>query len=96
MRKQAEIQYEEQVGKIVVETQEFKWQKETLQNQKETLAKQHKEAMAVLKKQLPMKMCVLEEDKGKYQLATEIKEKKRRIEGNIKSIILYRRKWVKW
>ncbi|XP_045412965.1 coiled-coil domain-containing protein 73 [Lemur catta] len=79
MRREAETQYEEQIGKIIVETQELKWQKETLQNQKETLAKQHKEAMAVFKKQLQMKMCALEEEKGKYQLATEIKEKE--IEG---------------
>ncbi|XP_017833482.3 coiled-coil domain-containing protein 73 isoform X1 [Callithrix jacchus] len=79
MRREAEIQYEEQIGKIIVETQELKWQKETLQNQKETLAKQHKEAMAVFKKQLQMKICTLEEEKGRYQLATEIKEKE--IEG---------------
>ncbi|XP_027835400.2 coiled-coil domain-containing protein 73 isoform X3 [Ovis aries] len=67
MRREAETQYEEQIAKIIMETQELKWQKETLQNQKETLAKQHKESMAVLKKQ------------GKFQLATEIKEKE--IEG---------------
>ncbi|XP_054555263.1 coiled-coil domain-containing protein 73 isoform X2 [Talpa occidentalis] len=79
MRREAETQYEEQIGKIIVETQELKWQNETLQNQKETLTKQHKEAMAVFKKQLQMKMCALEEEKGKYQLATEIKEKE--IEG---------------
>uniref|UniRef100_A0A2K6MXL9 Coiled-coil domain containing 73 n=1 Tax=Rhinopithecus bieti TaxID=61621 RepID=A0A2K6MXL9_RHIBE len=79
MRREAEIHYEEQIGKIIVETQELKWQKETLQNQKETLAEQHKEAMAVFKKQLQMKMYALEEEKGKYQLATEIKEKE--IEG---------------
>uniref|UniRef100_A0A0D9QYZ2 Coiled-coil domain containing 73 n=1 Tax=Chlorocebus sabaeus TaxID=60711 RepID=A0A0D9QYZ2_CHLSB len=35
--------------------------------------------MAVFKKQLQMKMYALEEEKGKYQLATEIKEKE--IEG---------------
>ncbi|XP_027437351.2 coiled-coil domain-containing protein 73 isoform X4 [Zalophus californianus] len=55
MRREAETQYEEQIGKIIVETQELKWQK------------------------LQMKMCALEEEKGKYQLATEIKEKE--IEG---------------
>uniref|UniRef100_A0A8C0P451 Coiled-coil domain containing 73 n=1 Tax=Canis lupus familiaris TaxID=9615 RepID=A0A8C0P451_CANLF len=79
MRREAETQYEEQIGKIIMEIQELKWQKETLQNQKETLAKQHKEALAAFKKQLQMKMCALEEEKGKYQLATEIKEKE--IEG---------------
>ncbi|XP_021119644.1 coiled-coil domain-containing protein 73 isoform X2 [Heterocephalus glaber] len=79
MRREAEIQYEEQIGKIIMETQELKWQKETLQNQKEALVKQHKEAMEVFKKQLQMKMYALEEEKGKYQLASEIKEKE--IEG---------------
>ncbi|KAM5317451.1 coiled-coil domain-containing protein 73 [Glossophaga mutica] len=79
MRREAEIQYEEQIGKIIVETQELKWQNETLQNQKEMLTKQHKEAMTVFKKQFQMKMYALEEEKGKYQLATEIKEKE--IEG---------------
>ncbi|XP_053528958.1 coiled-coil domain-containing protein 73 [Artibeus jamaicensis] len=79
MRRDAEIKYEEQIGKIIVETQELKWHNETLQNQKEMLTKQHKEAMAVFKKQFQMKMYALEEEKGKYQLATEIKEKE--IEG---------------
>uniref|UniRef100_A0A8C0T4G3 Coiled-coil domain containing 73 n=1 Tax=Canis lupus familiaris TaxID=9615 RepID=A0A8C0T4G3_CANLF len=55
MRREAETQYEEQIGKIIMEIQELKWQK------------------------LQMKMCALEEEKGKYQLATEIKEKE--IEG---------------
>ncbi|XP_028915677.1 coiled-coil domain-containing protein 73 [Ornithorhynchus anatinus] len=79
MRREAEIQYEEQISKFVVEKQELQWQKETLQHQKETLAKQHTEAMGVFKKQLQVKMCVLEEEKGKYQLAAEIKDKE--IEG---------------
>ncbi|XP_069927800.1 coiled-coil domain-containing protein 73 isoform X3 [Oryctolagus cuniculus] len=55
MRREAETQYEEQIGKIIVEIQELKWQK------------------------FQMKMCALEEEKGKFQLATEIKEKE--IEG---------------
>ncbi|XP_058519196.1 coiled-coil domain-containing protein 73 isoform X2 [Ochotona princeps] len=79
IRREAETRYEEQIRKIIVETQELEWQKETLQNQKEALIKQHKEAMAVFKKQFQMKMCALEEEKGKFQLATEIKEKE--IEG---------------
>ncbi|XP_005064601.1 coiled-coil domain-containing protein 73 [Mesocricetus auratus] len=79
IRREAETQYEEQIAKIIMETQELKWQKETLQNQKEALIKQHKEAMGVYKNQLQMKMCALEEEKGKYKLATEIKEKE--IEG---------------
>ncbi|XP_040835989.1 coiled-coil domain-containing protein 73 [Ochotona curzoniae] len=79
MRREAETRYEEQIRKVIVETQELEWQKETLQNQKETLIKQHREAMAVFKKQFQMKICALEEEKGKFQLATEIKEKE--IEG---------------
>ncbi|XP_027251462.1 coiled-coil domain-containing protein 73 [Cricetulus griseus] len=79
MRREAETQYEEQIAKIIMETQELKWQKETLQNEKEALIKQHKEAMGVFKNQLQMKMYALEEEKGKYKLATEIKEKE--IEG---------------
>ncbi|GAB1286646.1 Coiled-coil domain-containing protein 73 [Apodemus speciosus] len=79
MRREAETQYEKQIAKIIMETQELKWQKETLQNQKEALIKQHKEAMGVFKNQLQMKMYALEEEKGKYKLATEIKEKE--IEG---------------
>ncbi|XP_069888750.1 coiled-coil domain-containing protein 73 [Dipodomys merriami] len=84
MRREAEIQYEKQIGKIIMETQELKWQKETLVNEKEALVKQHKEAMEGLKKQFQMKMYALEEDKGQYQLATEIKEKE--IEGLKKTL----------
>ncbi|XP_068947466.1 coiled-coil domain-containing protein 73 [Petaurus breviceps papuanus] len=75
MRREAEIQYEEQIRKIIVEKQELQWQKENLQHQKETLTKQHKEAMALFKKQLQTRMCAMEEEKGQYQLASEIKEK---------------------
>nr|XP_042131779.1 coiled-coil domain-containing protein 73 [Peromyscus maniculatus bairdii] len=79
MRREAETQYERQIAKIITETQELKWQKETLRNQKEALIKEHKEAMGVFKNQLQMKMYALEEEKGKYKLASEIKEKE--IEG---------------
>ncbi|XP_007497284.2 coiled-coil domain-containing protein 73 isoform X1 [Monodelphis domestica] len=75
MRREAEIQYEEQIQKIIVEKQELQWQKENLQHQKETLTKQHKEAMALFKKQLQTRMCAMEEEKGQYQIASEIKEK---------------------
>ncbi|XP_031227089.1 coiled-coil domain-containing protein 73 isoform X2 [Mastomys coucha] len=75
MRREAETQYEEHIAKIIMETQELKWQKETLQNQKEALIKEHKEAMGVFKNQLQVKVYALEEEKGKYKLAAEIKEK---------------------
>uniref|UniRef100_A0A8D0FNJ6 Coiled-coil domain containing 73 n=1 Tax=Strix occidentalis caurina TaxID=311401 RepID=A0A8D0FNJ6_STROC len=63
IRRETEINYEEQISKIVVEKQELEWQKETLQHQTDTLRQQNKEAMASFKKQ------------GKYQLAVETKEK---------------------
>uniref|UniRef100_A0A663ME27 Coiled-coil domain containing 73 n=1 Tax=Athene cunicularia TaxID=194338 RepID=A0A663ME27_ATHCN len=67
IRRETEINYEEQISKIVVEKQELEWQKEALQHQTDTLHQQNKEAMASFKKQ------------GKYQLAVETKEKE--IEG---------------
>ncbi|XP_061212589.1 coiled-coil domain-containing protein 73 isoform X2 [Neopsephotus bourkii] len=75
IRRETEINYEDQISKIVVEKQELEWQKETLQHQMDTLQQQNKEAMAVLKKQLQARMMAMEEEKGKYQLAVETKEK---------------------
>ncbi|XP_040528282.1 coiled-coil domain-containing protein 73 isoform X22 [Gallus gallus] len=109
IRRETEINYEEQLSKIVVEKQELEWQKskgililkkwnmrnldtvmwgklptnisvlclvlETLQHQTDTLQQQNKEAMAAFKKQLQARMFAMEEEKGKYQLAVEIKEK---------------------
>uniref|UniRef100_A0A8B9CMP0 Coiled-coil domain containing 73 n=1 Tax=Anser brachyrhynchus TaxID=132585 RepID=A0A8B9CMP0_9AVES len=63
IRRETEINYEDQISKIVVEKQELEWQKETLQHQTDMLQQQNKEAMAAFKKQ------------GKYQLAVETKEK---------------------
>ncbi|XP_074854640.1 coiled-coil domain-containing protein 73 [Carettochelys insculpta] len=48
---------------------------ETLQHETETLNKQCKEAMAAFKKQLQARTFTMEEEKGTYQLAVEIKEK---------------------
>ncbi|XP_072195300.1 coiled-coil domain-containing protein 73 [Excalfactoria chinensis] len=75
IRREAEINYEDQLSKIVVEKQELEWQKETLQHQTDTLQQQNKEAMAAFKKQLQTRMFAMEEEKGKYQLAVEIKDK---------------------
>ncbi|XP_021257610.1 coiled-coil domain-containing protein 73 isoform X9 [Numida meleagris] len=75
IRRETEINYEDQLSKIVVEKQELEWQKETLQHQTDTLQQQNKEAMAAFKKQLQARMFAVEEEKGKYQLAVEIKEK---------------------
>ncbi|XP_071415152.1 coiled-coil domain-containing protein 73 isoform X2 [Pithys albifrons albifrons] len=72
---ETETNYEDQINKIVVEKQELEWQKETLQHQTDTLQQQNKEAMAAFKKQLQARMFAMEEEKGKYQLAVETKEK---------------------
>ncbi|XP_027591568.2 coiled-coil domain-containing protein 73 isoform X1 [Pipra filicauda] len=75
IRRETETNYEDQINKIVVEKQELEWQKETLQHQTDTLQQQNKEAMAAFKKQLQARMFAMEEEKGKYQLAVETKEK---------------------
>uniref|UniRef100_H3BB36 Coiled-coil domain containing 73 n=1 Tax=Latimeria chalumnae TaxID=7897 RepID=H3BB36_LATCH len=74
-RRDVEIQYEEQVKKLVVEKQELEWQKESLQNQSDILTKEHTEAVVALKKKFQIRMSAMEEDKGKYQLVAESKEK---------------------
>ncbi|XP_067152294.1 coiled-coil domain-containing protein 73 isoform X1 [Apteryx mantelli] len=51
IRREAEIHYEDQISKIVVEKQELEWQK------------------------LQTRVFAMEEEKGKYQLAVETKEK---------------------
>uniref|UniRef100_A0A803V8R0 Coiled-coil domain containing 73 n=1 Tax=Ficedula albicollis TaxID=59894 RepID=A0A803V8R0_FICAL len=75
IRRETETNYEDQINKIVIEKQELEWQKETLQHQTDTLQQQNKEAMAAFKKQLQARMFAMEEEKGKYQLAAETKEK---------------------
>ncbi|NXL83267.1 CCD73 protein, partial [Alectura lathami] len=75
IRRETELHYEDQISKIVEEKQELEWQKEALQHQTDTLHQQNKEAMASFKKQLQARMFAMEEEKGKYQLAVETKEK---------------------
>ncbi|NXE93396.1 CCD73 protein, partial [Menura novaehollandiae] len=75
IRRETETSYEDQINKIVIEKQELEWQKETLQRQTDTLHQQNKEAMAAFKKQIQARMFAMEEEKGKYQLAVETKEK---------------------
>ncbi|NXI13938.1 CCD73 protein, partial [Irena cyanogastra] len=75
IRRETETDYEDQINKIVIEKQELEWQKETLQHQTDTLQQQNKEAMAAFKKQLQARLFAMEEEKGKYQLAVETKEK---------------------
>uniref|UniRef100_A0A8C5QRV9 Coiled-coil domain-containing protein 73 n=1 Tax=Leptobrachium leishanense TaxID=445787 RepID=A0A8C5QRV9_9ANUR len=71
----AKIQYEEQISKILMEKQELAWQNESLSNEVQISDKRHKEALTALKKKLQIKMCVIEEEKGQFQLAAEAKER---------------------
>ncbi|XP_063800542.1 coiled-coil domain-containing protein 73 isoform X2 [Pseudophryne corroboree] len=75
MGRLAKVQYEEQISKILMEKQELVWKNESLSSQEEILEKRHKDALAVLKKQLQSKMCTVEEEKGRFQLAAETKER---------------------
>ncbi|NXE45248.1 CCD73 protein, partial [Casuarius casuarius] len=75
IRRETEIHYEDQISRTVVEKQELEWQKEALQHQTDTLHQQNKEAVAAFKKQLQARVFAMEEEKAKYQLAAETKEK---------------------
>ncbi|XP_048463310.1 coiled-coil domain-containing protein 73 [Rhincodon typus] len=75
IRRAAESRYEDQIRNLVVEKQELEWQKESLQHQCNVLSSQHEEAMAVLKKQFQTRVNAVEEEKGKFQLSTETKER---------------------
>ncbi|XP_067850281.1 coiled-coil domain-containing protein 73-like isoform X2 [Heptranchias perlo] len=75
IRRAAESRYEEQISNLVVEKQELEWQKESLQHQYNALSSQHEEAMTVLKKQFQTRVTAVEEEKGKFQLTSESKER---------------------
>ncbi|KAM7396243.1 hypothetical protein PAMP_019300 [Pampus punctatissimus] len=63
IRRDAETRFEDQISKLVLEKQELEWEKESLQHQIETVAKQHTESLTNVKKQ------------GKYQVSAELKDK---------------------
>ncbi|XP_071974709.1 coiled-coil domain-containing protein 73 isoform X2 [Engystomops pustulosus] len=75
MGRLAKIQYEEQINKILMEKQELTWKYESLSKQEDIVEKKHNDSQAVLKKQLQAKMCLIEEEKGRFQLDAETKEK---------------------
>uniref|UniRef100_UPI00398E8088 coiled-coil domain-containing protein 73 isoform X8 n=1 Tax=Pristiophorus japonicus TaxID=55135 RepID=UPI00398E8088 len=75
IRRAAENRYEEQISNLAVEKQELEWQKESLQHQYNALSSQHEEAMTVLKKQFQTRVTAVEEEKGKFQLTAESKER---------------------
>ncbi|XP_069821881.1 coiled-coil domain-containing protein 73 [Dendropsophus ebraccatus] len=71
----AKIQYEDQINKILMEKQELMWKYESVSNQEEIVEKKHNDSLAALKKQLQAKMCLIEEEKGRFQLTAETKER---------------------
>ncbi|XP_046775249.1 coiled-coil domain-containing protein 73 isoform X26 [Gallus gallus] len=84
IRRETEINYEEQLSKIVVEKQELEWQKETLQHQTDTLQQQNKEAMAAFKKQLQARMFAMEEEKiSKHTLQKKLNEMDQKLQMHL-------------
>uniref|UniRef100_A0A3Q3MAA0 Coiled-coil domain containing 73 n=1 Tax=Mastacembelus armatus TaxID=205130 RepID=A0A3Q3MAA0_9TELE len=71
----AEARFEDQLSKLVLEKQELEWEKESLQHKMETMANQHTESLTNVKKQFQAKIRDIEEQKGKYQVSAELKDK---------------------
>ncbi|XP_034734215.1 sporulation-specific protein 15-like isoform X2 [Etheostoma cragini] len=75
IRRDAETRFEDQINKLALEKQELDWEKESLQHQIETVANQHTESLINVKEQLQAKIRNIEEEKGKYQVSAELKDK---------------------
>ncbi|XP_050955922.1 coiled-coil domain-containing protein 73 isoform X2 [Labeo rohita] len=75
IHRDAETRYEEQICKLVLEKQELEWQKESLQSQISRTANENSESLAAIKKQFQAQIRKIEGEKGKNQLAAELKDK---------------------
>ncbi|XP_029289988.1 coiled-coil domain-containing protein 73 isoform X2 [Cottoperca gobio] len=75
IRRDAETRFEDQISNLVLDKQELEWEKESRQRQIETVANQHTESLLNVKKQLQAKIRNTEEEKGKYQVSAELKDK---------------------
>ncbi|XP_056106894.1 coiled-coil domain-containing protein 73-like [Rhinichthys klamathensis goyatoka] len=75
IHRDAETRYEEQICKLVLEKQELEWQKETLQSQNSKMSTENSESLAAVKKQFQAQIRRIEGEKGKNQLAAELKDK---------------------
>ncbi|XP_015193890.2 coiled-coil domain-containing protein 73 isoform X2 [Lepisosteus oculatus] len=75
IRRDAEIRFEDQINKLVLEKQELEWEKESLQNQTDTLKSQQTDALTALKKKFQARIRGIEGEKGKHQLTTELRDK---------------------
>ncbi|CAM4734400.1 unnamed protein product [Leuciscus chuanchicus] len=71
----AETRYEEQICKLVLDKQELEWQKETLQSQNSKMSTENSESLAAVKKQFQAQIQRIEGEKGKNQLAAELRDK---------------------
>ncbi|KAM9753695.1 coiled-coil domain-containing protein 73 [Menidia menidia] len=75
IRREAEARHEDQISRLVLERQELEWEKESLQNQLETVTKQHTESITAVQRQFQAKLRNVEEEKGKHQVTAELKDK---------------------
>ncbi|KAM4554441.1 coiled-coil domain-containing protein 73 [Fundulus diaphanus] len=75
IRRDAETRFEDEISKLVLEKQELEWEKESLQHQIDTMTKQHTESLGSVKKRFQVKLQHTEEEKGKYQVSAELKDK---------------------
>ncbi|XP_047189157.1 uncharacterized protein LOC118315165 [Scophthalmus maximus] len=75
IRKDAETHFEDQISKLALDKQELEWEKESLQHQIQTVVHQHTESLTNVRKQFQAKIRITEEEKGKYQVSAELKDK---------------------
>ncbi|XP_023671899.1 coiled-coil domain-containing protein 73 isoform X3 [Paramormyrops kingsleyae] len=73
--RQAEMDFEERISQLLLEKQELEWQKESFQHQTDMLLNQNTESVTALKKKFQARIKGLEEEKGKYQVTVELKDK---------------------
>ncbi|XP_028305758.1 coiled-coil domain-containing protein 73 [Gouania willdenowi] len=89
IRRDAETRFEDQISKLVLEKQELQWEKESLETQLETATKQHSSSLSEVKKQFQAKFRSSEEEKGRYQVAAELKDKEiNHLKDELKSLQL--------
>ncbi|KAM8892715.1 coiled-coil domain-containing protein 73 isoform 3-T4 [Spinachia spinachia] len=75
IRRDAEARFEDQISKLVLEKQELEWETESLRHQIEMLSNQHSESLTSVKKQLQANITNIKEEKEKYQVSAELKDK---------------------
>ncbi|MEQ2290544.1 hypothetical protein AMECASPLE_004245 [Ameca splendens] len=75
IRRDAQTRFEDEISKLVLEKQELEWEKESLQHQIETMAKQHAESLSTVKKMFQVRLQHMEEEKLlKYNLEKKSSE----------------------